>query len=190
MLRRSACGAEKRIDDILGAAAGPQNVVPIKRLSRLMKNWYKEGCVMETFLPCLYAFLGCAAFCFIFELRRWHYIISASVAGAVSWFVYLCLDGWSNVSRFLVATIAVAVLAEVFARLYKTPATVFLIIGIIPLVPGGGIYYTMEALINGDMTAFVRLGMETVASAGAIAVGCSLVSAVARIVTLKRRKGA
>ena len=136
---------------------------------------------MEWMLPCLYAFLGCGAFCFIFELRRWWYILSAAISGAVGWFVYLSLSDLTDVSRYLLATIAVAVLSEIFARLYKTPATVFLIIGIIPLVPGGGIYYTMEALINGDLPLFVRYGMETAASAGAIAVGCSLVSSVARI---------
>lgn len=143
---------------------------------------------MEWFLPCLYAFLGCGAFCFIFELRRWWYILSAAVSGAVGWFVYLSLSDLTDVSRYLLATIAVAVLSEIFARLYKTPATVFLIIGIIPLVPGGGIYYTMEALINGDLPLFVRYGMETAASAGAIAVGCSLVSSVARIAVVLRRR--
>ena len=143
---------------------------------------------MEWFLPCLNAFLGCGAFCFIFELRRWWYILSAAVSGAVGWFVYLSLSDLTDVSRYLLATIAVAVLSEIFARLYKTPATVFLIIGIIPLVPGGGIYYTMEALINGDLSLFVRYGMETAASAGAIAVGCSLVSSVARIAVVLRRR--
>ncbi|WP_417045160.1 threonine/serine exporter family protein [Dysosmobacter sp.] len=143
---------------------------------------------MEWFLPCLYAFLGCGAFCFIFELRRWWYILSAAISGAVGWFVYLSLSDLTDVSRYLLATIAVAVLSEIFARLYKTPATVFLIIGIIPLVPGGGIYYTMEALINGDLSLFVRYGMETAASAGAIAVGCSLVSSVARIAVVLRRR--
>ena len=143
---------------------------------------------MEWFLPCLYALLGCGAFCFIFELRRWWYILSAAVSGAVGWFVYLNLSDLTDVSRYLLATIAVAVLSEIFARLYKTPATVFLIIGIIPLVPGGGIYYTMEALINGDLSLFVRYGMETAASAGAIAVGCSLVSSVARIAVVLRRR--
>ena len=141
---------------------------------------------MEWFLPCLYAFLGCGAFCFIFELRRWWYILSAAISGAVGWFVYLSLSDLTDVSRYLLATIAVAALSEIFARLYKTPATVFLIIGIIPLVPGGGIYYTMEALINGDLPLFVRYGMETAASAGAIAVGCSLVSSLARIVVALR----
>ena len=102
--------------------------------------------------------------------------------------MYLNLSDLTDVSRYLLATIAVAVLSEIFARLYKTPATVFLIIGIIPLVPGGGIYYTMEALINGDLPLFVRYGMETAASAGAIAVGCSLVSSVARIAVVLRRR--
>ena len=143
---------------------------------------------MEWFLPCLYAFLGCGAFCFIFELRRWWYILSAAISGAVGWFVYLSLSDLTDVSRYLLATIAVAALSEIFARLYKTPATVFLIIGIIPLVPGGGIYYTMEALINGDLPLFVRYGMETAASAGAIAVGCSLVSSLARIAVVLRRR--
>ena len=141
---------------------------------------------MDWFLPCLYAFLGCVAFCFIFELRRWEYILCAAATGAVGWFVYLILPELTDVSRYLLATIAVAVLSEIFARLYKTPATVFLIIGIIPLVPGGGIYYTMEALINGDLSLFVRYGMETAASAGAIAVGCSLVSSLARIAVALR----
>ena len=143
---------------------------------------------MKEFLPCLYALLGCAAFCFIFELRRWRYILSASLTGMVSWLVYLALADWSTISRFLLATIAAATLAELFARIYKTPATIFLIIGIIPLVPGGGIYYTMEALINNNMPQFVRNGMETAACAGTIAVGCSLVSSTARILTMLRHR--
>lgn len=144
--------------------------------------------MLKTFLPCLWAFLASMAFCFVFELRRWRFILAASFTGAVAWLVYLLLDGWGSVTQFLMATIAAAVLSEIFARVFKTPATIFLIIGIIPMVPGGGIYYTLDALINGDMPLFVQLGMETAASAGAIAVGSSLVSSVARIATLIRRE--
>ena len=144
--------------------------------------------MIKTFLPCLWAFLASMAFCFVFELRRWRFILAASFTGAVAWLVYLLLDGWGSVTQFLMATIAAAALSEIFARVFKTPATIFLIIGIIPMVPGGGIYYTLDALINGDMPLFVQLGMETAASAGAIAVGSSLVSSVARIATLLRRE--
>lgn len=143
---------------------------------------------MKEYIPCLYAFFGCMAFCFIFELRRWYLILTASLISAVSWVAYVLLNGMSEVTRCFLATIAVALLSELFARLYKVPATVFMIIGIIPLVPGGGIYYTMEALVNENMTLFVEKGLETVEYASAIAVGCSLVSSSMRILTWKRRE--
>jgi uncharacterized membrane protein YjjB (DUF3815 family) len=144
--------------------------------------------MVKTLLPCLWAFLACAAFSLVFELRRWRFILAASFTGAVAWLVYLLLDRWGSVTQFLMATVAAAVLSELFARIFKTPATIFLIVAILPMVPGGGIYYTLEALINGDMQLFVRQGMETAAAAGAIAVGCSLVSSVARIITLLRQQ--
>lgn len=145
---------------------------------------------MRQFLPCLYAFVACIAFCFIFEMRRWRYILCAGFASAISWFVYLILPGFSEVARCFVATIAVAVLAEIFARIFKSPATVFLVIGIIPLVPGGGLYYTMESLINGNLALFAQKGLQAAEDAGAIAVGCSLVSSGMRLLTtgLRMRK--
>ena len=109
---------------------------------------------MELFLPCVYAFLACAAFCVVFELRRWRYILPACFTGAVSWLVYLALPSGGVAVRCFFATMVVETLAQIFARMFKAPATIFLIIGIIPLVPGGGIYYTMYALLGGDMHLF------------------------------------
>ena len=79
------------------------------------------------------------------------------------------------------------VLSEIFARMFKSPATVFLIIGIVPLVPGGGLYYTMDALIDGNMDLFVQKGLEAASIAGAIAAGSSLVSSVVRILPRRKR---
>ncbi len=142
---------------------------------------------MANYLPCIYAFLTCAAFSVMLEVKRLKIIISCALTGCIGWFVYLVFqfvgdDTWGVTIRFFIATIVVAVLAEVFARIHKTPATLFLIIGIIPMVPGGGIYYTMEALLNGNMQQFVSQGIKTAASAGAIAGGCSLVSSIVRMV--------
>ncbi len=138
---------------------------------------------MVRFLPCLYAFLACIGFCFVFQVRKPLFILMCSLNSALSWAVFLLTDGLDEVSRYLLATIAVAAAAEIMARLLKAPATIFLVIGIIPLVPGGGLYYTMEALINGDVTLFLRKGLETTAYAGAIAVGVSMVSSLARMLS-------
>ena len=146
------------------------------------------------FLPCLYAFFGCLAFCFVFEVRDIKVIVSSCMVGFVSWFVFLFCDfAGSSIRgetvRYLIATVVVAILSEIFARIYKTPAVIFLIIGILPLVPGGGIYYTMDSLINGNMNTFIFYGLKTVSSAGSIAVGCSMVSSCVRIfANAKKRK--
>lgn len=144
-------------------------------------------------LPCLYSFFACAAFSVVFEIRDPKKLISASFCGFVTWFVYILFsflgeEIWAMTIRCLFATVAVALLAEIFARIHKAPATLFLVIGILPLVPGGGIYYTMEALINGDMNLFMYKGLSTAACAGAIAVGCSMVSSAVRMITELVRK--
>ena len=141
---------------------------------------------MERFLPCLYAFLACGAFCLIFEVKKPLFILLCSLNGAVAWTVYLLLDGIGHeVARYLIATIVAAVLAEGFARIMKAPATIFLIIGILPLVPGSGLYNAMDCLISGDSVMFVQIGLETASYAGAIAVGVSMVSSIARILFRK-----
>ena len=139
---------------------------------------------MLKYLPCLYAFIACASFCFIFQVRKPLFIFLCSLNGAVSWLVYLLTDFLpAEAARYFLATIAVSILAEILARVLKAPATIFLVIGIIPLVPGGGLYYTMDYLISGDFAMFTSKGLQTAAAAGAIAAGASMVTSLVRILT-------
>ena len=54
------------------------------------------------------------------------------------------------------------------------------------MVPGGGIYYTMEYCIQGNMPMFIEKLVTTLGVAGAIAVGVSLVSSFVRIFTINK----
>lgn len=128
------------------------------------------------------------SFCFIFQVRKPLFMVLCSAIGAISWWVYLLAEPLgSETARFFTATIVVSVLAEVLARVLKAPATIFLIIGIIPLVPGGGLYYTMDYLINGDYPMFSQVGLQTAATAAAIAVGATLVTSIVRMLPRRRR---
>lgn len=146
---------------------------------------------MELLLPCLYYFMGCVGYCLVFNIRmRKRMLLLASLGGAVGWCVYL-LCGWlqNDITQSFAAILAVAAYSEIMARLQKSPATVYLIVGLIPLVPGGGIYYTMEYCINGDMMNFMNTGIHTLGIAGALAIGILLVSACVRILNnIQRRK--
>ena len=64
----------------------------------------------------------------------------------------------SDLAQYLISTIVVSAYAEVMARVFKAPVTGFLTIGILPLVPGGGIYYTMEYCVSGQTSQVIETG--------------------------------
>lgn len=75
-----------------------------------------------------------------------------------------------------------AVSAETIAIVIKNPATVYLVPGLLPLVPGGGMFQTMRAAVQGNLEEALALGLSTLTAAGAIALGVALASSAARIV--------
>ena len=74
------------------------------------------------------------------------------------------------------------------ARVDKVPVIVYLIIALLPLVPGSGMYYTMEYWLTGDEVAFVTTGSHTIMIAGALALGIVLVSSMVRLWKIMRRQ--
>ncbi|MEG2082580.1 MAG: threonine/serine exporter family protein [Oscillospiraceae bacterium] len=85
-------------------------------------------------MPCIYAFFACGAFCIIFNVRDVKIAFVASLGGGLAWMVYLFSAVFgSDIIQNLLAAFAVALFSELMARVFKTPATVFLIIGILPM---------------------------------------------------------
>lgn len=139
-------------------------------------------------LNSFYCMIASMCFGFLFNIRGKNIII-ASLGGGVSWFIYLLAQNYHNtptVSLFL-AAISVAVYAEIMARLFKAPVTVFVICGIIPLVPGNGMYYTMYEIINGSSQNATNWCIQTLMSAGAIAIAIVMVSSIAKLLTMKKK---
>ena len=135
---------------------------------------------MQMVLLCFYSFLAWFGFSIVFNLRGRVLWLSA-LGGAVCWFFYLLMGFSGNdIFQYFIASVAISVYSEVLARVVKVPVTAFLIPGIIPMVPGGGIYYTMEYCIQGKMDQFASTGLHTIGIAGAIAIGILLVSSVFR----------
>ena len=91
----------------------------------------------------------------------------------------------------LVSALLVCLWAEAMARLRKAPATVFLVPGIIPLLPGSALYYAMDSVVSGDMQTFISKAAETAYVAVGIAGGILIASEIVRVVTRaqsRRRK--
>ncbi len=136
---------------------------------------------MDILINCLFAFCACLGFCFIFHVRRSIFPFAA-LGGALGWLVYsVTAPVGSDFMQYFLATIAISIYAEGMARLFKAPVTCFLVVAMLPLVPGGGIYYTMEYALNGNTQTFLESLFHTIGIAGALALGIMLVSSVVHL---------
>ena len=127
-------------------------------------------------------FLGCAGFALIFNIHGPGIVICA-LGGCLAWTAYLItvdLTG-SVVFANLIGGLVASLYAEIMARIRKFPAIAYLVVAIFPLIPGAGVYYTMNYAVHNDMAMFASKGMETAAIAGAIALGIVLVSTAFRL---------
>lgn len=111
----------------------------------------------------------------------------------VTFVIYLIFEYYYGDNVFLqyfVPTLFAAFVAEILARLFKAPSTIFLVPAIIVLVPGGSLYYTVNFIVNSDMAQAKIWGESALLSLLGIAVGISVVSALFQIVHPVKGKAA
>ncbi len=139
-------------------------------------DWLFEGV-----FPCIYSFATCIGYCVVCNSPR-RTILPASFCGGAGWGVYLAFAFTGNdLYQYFAAAVAITMLSEILARVQKCPVTLYLIPALLPLVPGGGIYYTMEHCLNGDNDLFLQTGLHTLAIAGCLALGVLLVTSLVRL---------
>ena len=134
------------------------------------------------------AFLATLGFGIIFNIKG-KKLFFASLGGASGWVFYsLSLKfNFSELSSLFISAIFFSSYCEIFARILKTPVTTLVICSLIPLVPGGGMYYTMLEAVNGNVSSSLDLGLNTLASAGTLALGIIFVSTITKLVTTHKR---
>ena len=135
--------------------------------------------MIEIVSQLLSAFVGALGFALIFGMRKC-YLFAASLGALLGWGVYMLVDALIG-DVFLPSLVAAAfalTYSEMMAKALKTPATLFVIPAIIPLVPGGSLYYTMSYAVHRDMANARLYGTRTLETALAVAAGISFVLAV------------
>ena len=132
-------------------------------------------------------FIGCCGFCILFNVHGRGMVLCVA-GGVAAWMLYLLwrARGFDVYAANLFAAVFAALYAEVMARLRKCPATPYLVIATLPMLPGAGVYYTMSLGLDGEMMTAVGKGLETVGIAGSLAVGILLVSTVFRLINRRR----
>ena len=122
-------------------------------------------------------------FAIIFKTSKNQLLISGFV-GAVGWWGYLMVIhyDYSIVTGSFIGAFLVSLLANLFSKIRKSPVTIFQIPGIIPLVPGMGMYKTLYAVIEEDYNLVAKHLFETLQIAGSIAVAMMLIFSLSTLI--------
>lgn len=123
--------------------------------------------------------LGTIGFSLIFSTRLSH-VPYAAVGGFIACLVYLIASRWWGMDAFWSNTLAAAagaVYSYGCAMVRKAPRNIFIIACMIPLVPGSGLYYTMDYLISRQTDTAMQYLSLTLQTALGISAGFALVAA-------------
>ncbi len=114
------------------------------------------------------------------------------IGGVLGWLTYRIIGRiGGDISAYLIASLAASLYSECMARIRKYPAISYLVTSLIAMIPGAGVYYTMNFIVQGEVQKAVDQGVYTIAIAGALAVGILLISTIFRIIyTQKKKKSA
>ena len=136
----------------------------------------------SAFVQCFSCFAGCMGFVFLFNIHGFGGIL-CSLGGAFTWLVYLVVFeiSGSDLAAYFWSALFASAYSEIMARIRKYPAISYLVVSIFPLIPGAGVYYTMNYAVRGMNEEFAVQGLHTAAIAGIIAVGILLASTTVRM---------
>ena len=138
-----------------------------------------------------FASLATMAFAILFQAPK-KVVLIDGIIGAIGWVVFIYLRhelGYTSFVSNFTATISLALASELSSRIFKQPVTVFVIPGIVPLVPGLGIYQGMFAIINNDYNDYnngTSILLTAMTDSVAIAIGVMLVSSLFRVIKVRR----
>ena len=135
--------------------------------------------ITTTILAVVESFLATLAYAILFNVPKQYYT-ACGITGMAGWLLYLAMCQVTTVAlASFVGTLAVVLISRITVR-KKCPITIFLVSGIIPLVPGAGIYYTAYYLVTGQMSLAAVKGLEAVKIAFAIVLGIIFVVSIPR----------
>jgi uncharacterized membrane protein YjjB (DUF3815 family) len=129
------------------------------------------------FLSCLFA----TVFFALLQKSPRRFILYSALIAAAGYMIYTLLKPQSPLLGYFTATLFISLCSEVFARILKTPASMFMTPAVIPLVPGMGLYLTMLALVRQDLAAAGKEGTATMLAIGVMAGAIALNSFVIRL---------
>lgn len=142
----------------------------------------------DAIIQILSACIGTVGFGVLFNIRG-KKLLFGSLGGLLAWALYIVFALFipDEAVIYLIVSTITSLYAEILAIKLKTPTTSFLIISLIPLIPGGSLYYTMAYALGGDFNSFMTKAVSTLKLAAALSLGIIIVLSVFKHIKMSRK---
>ena len=132
------------------------------------------------------AFIGVVAFSINLEVPK-KYIVITGIVGAVGWIVYLlCIKiAVPNILAYFISALTVAIISIVLSKILKAISTIFLIPGILPIVPGIAMYEMIYCIINNHLHQAKYFLLQAVLITGGIALAIFIADSIKEIKVMR-----
>jgi len=128
---------------------------------------------MTWLLHLVFSFTSSYFFAVLFDAPK-RLFFYAGVSGATGWmFSRVLLEAFSMHEVYATAfgSLVLGIMCHLMARMLKEPATMFMVPGIIPFVPGGLAYEATSLLVQFEYNESLNTMLEVILIAGGVAVG-------------------
>ena len=128
---------------------------------------------MPMYIHVIFSYLAAVGFAVFLNSPKKTLYVAGSI-GMISWVIYVLLMR-INIDMMTSNFIA-ALLSEILARKMKKPTILFIVLGIITLILGLGLYNTMSYVVEEDFQLAFTTGANVLLASGAIALGVIVIS--------------
>ncbi|TFD99935.1 MULTISPECIES: threonine/serine exporter family protein [Jeotgalibacillus] len=144
---------------------------------------------MDILIQIITSFIAAAGFGIIFNAPK-ESLWKCGFVGMIGWMTYFLLFtfGIGEIPATVTAAFLIAVISQFYARVYKAPIIIYIVSGIIPLVPGGTAYNAMRAFATNDYNTAVQFAAKAFLISGSIAMGIVLSEVINQLLKQSRLK--
>ncbi|MCC8128703.1 MAG: threonine/serine exporter family protein [Clostridiales bacterium] len=123
------------------------------------------------------SFFSSLGFGIVFRIER-KYLLIAGLSGGLTRIVYLLLSQVTS-EMFIIcflSAVAASIFSEIMAARTKNPSTVFIYPSIVPLLPGGTLYYSIVGLMLQDTELIAANLVPCIHSLAGLGIGFIVIS--------------
>ena len=137
---------------------------------------------------CLFSFMASYFFALIYDAPK-KLFIPAGLAGACGYMVHFIFNlsfQMDTIYTSLLGSLSLGLISHILIRLLKAPVVIFMIPGIIPLVPGSLAFRATQELVTLNFTDAGNTFIRAILIAGSIALGLLISDQLSKTLNIRK----